>query len=41
MQVEFHLTFIADSKIKQDAKTGLAVVRLEVRCSLTALVQHH
>ena len=25
--VEFHLTFIVDSKVKQDAKTGLVVVR--------------
>ena len=27
MQVDFHLTFIVDSKLKQDAKTGLMVAR--------------
>ena len=27
MQVDFHLTFIVDSRLKQDGKTGLVIVR--------------
>ena len=33
MQVNFHLTFIGDSKLKQDPKIGLVVVRRVVRLS--------
>ena len=41
IQVDFHLIFIVDTKMKQNPKTGLVVVRWEVRCGFTALVQHH
>ena len=41
MQVEFYLTFIVDSKMKQAEQTGLVVVRWAVKYSLTALVWHH
>ena len=30
MQVDFHLTFIVDTELKQDGKIGLVVVRCVV-----------